>query len=279
VLSRRNVVSGDGVRIMDVACRHPAGRGQAPEQADAHMIVFVRRGCFVRSADGVEALLDPTTAYCLSPGQELRYDHPHAGGDDCTALSLSPELVASIWGGDPALPAPALRVGPEADLEHRLLLAAARRGTDQRELTERAIGLVAGTLELADSKRVAAGRPATAHARRGIVDAVREALAEDPDRSLPELARVTAVSPHHLSRVFRSITGHTISRHRMRLRVRGALERLGGGERDLARLAADTGFVDQSHLCRVIRQETGSTPAELRAALALFHRGGRATDA
>jgi transcriptional regulator GlxA family with amidase domain len=65
----------------------------------------------------------------------------------------------------------------------------------------------------------------------------------------------------------------------MRLRVRGALERLGGGERDLARLAADTGFVDQSHLCRVIRQETGSTPAELRAALALFHRGGRATDA
>jgi AraC-like DNA-binding protein len=53
----------------------------------------------------------------------------------------------------------------------------------------------------------------------------------------------------------------------MRLRARAALERLAGGERDLARLAADTGFADQSHLCRVLGQETGQTPAALRAAL------------
>ena len=43
----------------------------------------------------------------------------------------------------------------------------------------------------------------------------------------------------------------------MRLRARSALEQLAGGERDLARLAADLGFADQSHLCRVIRRETG----------------------
>ena len=54
----------------------------------------------------------------------------------------------------------------------------------------------------------------------------------------------------------------------MRLRARRALERLAGGDRDLARLAADTGFADQSHLCRVLRAETGATPAALRAALA-----------
>jgi AraC-like DNA-binding protein len=46
-----------------------------------------------------------------------------------------------------------------------------------------------------------------------------------------------------------------------------ALERLAGGERDLARLAAEVGFADQSHLCRVVRSETGRTPAALRAAL------------
>lgn len=53
----------------------------------------------------------------------------------------------------------------------------------------------------------------------------------------------------------------------MRLRVREAMHRLAGGERDLARLAADVGFSDQSHLCRVVREETGTTPGTLRSAL------------
>jgi AraC-like DNA-binding protein len=54
----------------------------------------------------------------------------------------------------------------------------------------------------------------------------------------------------------------------MRLRVRQALERLAGGERELARLAHDVGFVDQSYMCRVLRRETGETPAALRGLLA-----------
>jgi AraC-like DNA-binding protein len=54
----------------------------------------------------------------------------------------------------------------------------------------------------------------------------------------------------------------------MRLRTRIVLERLAAGDGDLGRLAADTGFADQSHLCRVVRAETGSTPRALRAALA-----------
>jgi AraC-like DNA-binding protein len=81
------------------------------------------------------------------------------------------------------------------------------------------------------------------------------------------LAPELAVSPHHLSRTFRSITGQTISHHRVRLRARAALERLAGGERDLAWLAADLGFADQSHLCRVLRNETGRAPSALRRML------------
>jgi AraC-like DNA-binding protein len=46
--------------------------------------------------------------------------------------------------------------------------------------------------------------------------------------------------------------------------VRAALERLAGGESDLARLAAELGFVDQSHLCRAVRGETRRTPSALR---------------
>ena len=53
----------------------------------------------------------------------------------------------------------------------------------------------------------------------------------------------------------------------MRLRARTVLERLAGGERNLARLAADLGYADQSHLCRVLRSETGRAPSALRSVL------------
>ena len=263
------VVLGHGdVRIADVGCRHRRGRGRDGDAGNHHALVFVRRGCFVRSVDGVGHLLDPTRAYCINPGQEQRYDHPRDHGDDCTAITLQPSLLASLWGGDPTLPSAPIASPPAVDLEHRLLLAASRRGGDVHELTERAILLTAATLEQADPRRVAAGRPSTLRARRSLADAAHEALAADPDRSLPELAAELGVSPHHLSRIFRAAAGHTLSRHRMRLRVRAALERLAGGERSLARLAADLGFADQSHLCRVIRSETGHTPSALRRALA-----------
>jgi AraC-like DNA-binding protein len=189
------------------------------------------------------------------------------GGDDCTVLFLSPEVVASLEGGEPSLPSRPLAVSPELDLEHRLLLAAARRRDDPHGLFERALELAARILEQDDPAPVAAGRPATAQARDALVVGAREALAADPHRSLPELARDLAVSPHHLSRIFNSATGTTISRHRLRLRVRTAMERLAGGERDLARLAAELGFADQSHLYRAVRSETRQTPSALRALL------------
>jgi AraC-like DNA-binding protein len=258
---------GEGLTIGDIACRHDRGRGKETEQQSGSALVFVRRGCFVRSADGDEHLLDPTLALCLNDGQEQRYDHPHDHGDDCTAIFMTPTLIASIWGGAPGLPTDPLHVPPTVDLEQRLLLAAAPRAADRHELAERAIALVARTLESASPARIASGRPATAERRAALVDGVRERLVADPNWSLQQLARDLAISPHHLSRTFRAETGETIARHRMRIRTRMALERLAAGERDLAWIAADAGFADQSHLHRVLRMETERTPAWLREAL------------
>jgi AraC-like DNA-binding protein len=268
MLNATTLHRGEGVEILDVACTHLRGRGRGGEQAGAHALVFVRRGCFLRSADGIDTLLDPTLAYCMNPDEEQRYDHPHDHGDDCTSLLLHRDLLASIWGGDPTLPSRALPVSPAIDLQHRLLLSAARRGVDRHEILERAIALTARALEQADPLRVAAGGPAIASARRALADGAREILSANPERSLHELARELAVSPHHLSRVFRAANGHTISRHRMRLRARGAMESIAGGERNLARLAADLGFSDQSHLWRVLLSETGFAPSQLRRVLA-----------
>lgn len=267
VVTASVVLRRDGIAITDVSCRHGRGRGD-DDEAQHHAVVFVRRGCFVRSVDGVDHLLDPTRAYAINPGDDQRYDHPHDHGDDCTAITLEPGTLASLWGGDPVLPSAPMPSAPGVDLEHRLLLAAGRRGEDVHELTERAILLTGAALEQVDRARVASGRPATTRRRRALADAAREALADDPDRALGELAADLGVSAFHLSRLFHAAAGHTLSRHRMRLRARAALERLAGGEPSLARVAADVGFADQSHLCRVIRSETGHTPSALRRALA-----------
>jgi AraC-like DNA-binding protein len=264
VLTHRTLIDRNGVRIVDAACRHARSRGVDGELSSGHALVLVRRGCFIRDTEGSTATFDPTLAYCTNPGEEQRFDHPGAHGDDCTALFLDRELVASIYGGEARLPSGALRTSPALDLEHRVLLAAAGRGEDPHALVEDALMLIASTLERPDPRPVASGRPATERARRALVDGVREALAADPERSLMDLAGELATSPHHLSRVFRSASGHTIARHRMRLRVRSALEHMAAGESELGRLAAELGFADQSHMSRVIRAETGHTPVALR---------------
>jgi AraC-like DNA-binding protein len=267
MLNMRDLFSGEDIELADVACSHGRGRGHTDEQSAGHALVFVRRGCFVRSADGVESLLDPTVAYCMNPGEEQRFDHPHDRGDDCTWLGISAERAASLYGGDPTLPSEPLAISAAIDVEHRRLLSAAAGGGSRHELLERAVLLCANALERADSRRVAAGRASTKRSHRALSDGVRELLAANVEHSLAELASTLAVSPHHLSRTFRATTGHSISRHRMRLRTAAVLECLAGGERDLARLAADFGFADQSHLCRVVRAEAGETPSALRAAL------------
>lgn len=271
MLHARTVAAGDGVVVADVACTHERGRGQTSEHAAEHAVVLVRRGCFARVADGVEALLDPTTAYCMNPGEEQRYDHPHSAGDDCTAVFLSPQLAGEACRDD-RLPSGSLPVPPALDLEHRLLVHAVRE-RDEHEVVERAIALAAAVASGEPLPAPPARRAVAARAHAALARDAREALAHDPDASLSELAAQLTVSPHHLSRVFRSQTGETISRHRMRLRTRAALERLSGGDHDLGRLAADVGFADQSHLCRVVRRETGRTPAALRSALG-GSRGG-----
>jgi AraC-like DNA-binding protein len=263
VLTADPVFRRDGIEIADVACRHRAGPGQT-EASPGLAVVFVRRGSFARRADGCETVLDPTVAYAINPDEEQRYDHYDDAGDSCTAVFLPSDVVAQLWGGVARLPTGPLPTTPEVDLDHRLLFAAAKSGDNPHEVIERTLGLLARTLAHRDGPRVASGRPATAAARRALADGVRESLSTDRERSLLEIARELSISPHHLSRSFRAVTGVTISRHRMRLRVRDALEQLAGGAKSLAQVAAAAGFADQSHLCRVIREETGLTPSALR---------------
>jgi AraC-like DNA-binding protein len=229
-------------------------------------VVFVRRGCFRRRVDGFESFLDPVSIYLDEPGHEQQVAHPCDGGDECTQIVLSGVAVGALWGDLSATRGP-IFTSPAADLVHRQLVSSLRSG-DAFDLAERVGQLLAAVRECGTRVRHR-GRAATAAARRCVVDDAREAIAIQPTIGLFELARVVAVSPHHLSRIFRAETGETISRYRNRARVRVALERLADRERSLSRLACELGFADQAHLARVVRHEVGSTPSALRSTLGI----------
>jgi AraC-like DNA-binding protein len=109
-------------------------------------------------------------------------------------------------------------------------------------------------------------RRSTTRANHGrVVQRAREAIVSDPaGADFRELARTLGHTRFHVSRVFTHVTGMTLSAFRKRVRVAVALDRLADGHENLAGLATDLGFVDQSHFSRVIRASTGQRPGALR---------------
>lgn len=253
----RRLVAGDGFAVSDVR-REGDGEWSPIEPADTFGVMFVRNGCFRRD----DSLLDVTSVYVEPPGTQARALHRQGSDDRWTTFRVAPSLV----GGAVALPAGAIFSPPFLDLEHRRLLSLAYRAPEQ-VTREQIAALIAAVLDRLNLPRSIAGRETTAQQRRRIVDTVRETLALDPRIRVVQLARMAAVSPHHLSRIFAAETGQTISAYRNCLRARVALERVAAGERSLARIAADLGFADHAHLTRVVRRQAGAPPSNLREVL------------
>ncbi len=83
--------------------------------------------------------------------------------------------------------------------------------------------------------------------------------------TLEEIAAQVGVHPIHLSRVFRKRYGCTMADFMNRLRVQFVCRALASGWPDLAIVASDAGFADQSHLGRIFKCFTGQTPGQFRS--------------
>jgi AraC family transcriptional regulator len=98
-------------------------------------------------------------------------------------------------------------------------------------------------------------------------ESYRESLTQE------EIATQVGVHPIHLSRVFRKHYGCTMAEFMNRLRVQFACRTLADGWADLANVASDAGFADQSHLGRMFKSCTGQMPGKFRP----FFHAQRAT--
>lgn len=257
------VISGPGATIGQVRCSEARRGWSAEEPVSTLAIVLVRGGLFQRRVNGREHLADAMAGYVQRPGSVQQIAHP-AGGDLCTLIAPTPAMLGSL--AEQAQALDPLLVSPAADLDHQMLIARARAGAEAFELAERAVVLAGLLLEAAARPTPRPGR-GSFERRARLVDDARQAVAADIGLRLDELAGLMGVSAYHLSRTFRRLTGQTLSRYRLRLRLHRAMERLAAGDRDLAGVAAESGFADQAHLTRALREETGFTPGAVRRVL------------
>jgi AraC-like DNA-binding protein len=246
-----------------VSCDAVRSESVEPETASTFALVLVRRGCFYRRINGDSPLLDATSAFFQHPDDEPIFNHPCDGGDVCTVISLSPEIVPDEASEARAgfAQIPTTRV---VDALHRQLLAACSRAIDETELLDATFRLADQLLQkeavgsIRTRASVASGR------QRRLVDDAREILNRAPATTLIALGRELAVSPRHLSRLFQAQTGMTLARYRNELRTRTALEAVATGAPSLSRLAAELGFADHAHLTRTVHRLTGQPPSAHR---------------
>jgi len=90
--------------------------------------------------------------------------------------------------------------------------------------------------------------------------------------TLTELARLSGVHPVHLAQAFRSRYGMSVGAYVRRVRVERARQQLATDRSTISQVALSAGFTDQSHLTRVFRMHTGTTPGRFRRAVSPAHR-------
>lgn len=82
--------------------------------------------------------------------------------------------------------------------------------------------------------------------------------------SLGDLADAAGCHPMTLARAFRRAFGCPVGAYVRRRRLEEACRLLRGSQTPIATIAALTGFADQAHMTRALRQVLGVTPAEYR---------------
>jgi AraC-like DNA-binding protein len=269
--ARRTLIgSMAGVRVEHIECHKPAGAIGRYETQSGYGLLLVRRGGIVRWGDGRPTFIDSTSAAFERPSVEYRIEHIMDGGDVMTAISLTEAAVCNLT-GDATLPDTPINTTPALDVQHRQLALLLNSGIDPFEIEERLARLIGGLAEQSGPGRLTTQRRPTEAAHRRIVERVRQAIAADPARvAFGELADELGYTRFHVVRTFKHEMGITLSQHRNRIRATNALERLAGGERDLAAMAEDLGFADQSHMAKVLREAYGDSPGAMRRAFSVL---------
>ncbi len=232
------------------------------EEEPAFSVSFPTSGTYVRHIGSARVVANATTAVFFNSGEIHRVGHPAGAGDINVFAVLSDNLVEPFL--SPRTSRFHLMSAPLPAVSHlaiRLLERQVAHGTAGKlEVEETIVDLIR---QLLNSDH---GPPSQTPRTASLVDDAAEYLAVyySEDASLRTVASMVGSSPHHLSRIFRSKTGLTLSEYRTQLRVCAAIDQLAQGAEDLTTVAVDVGFYDHSHLTRTMRKHLDMTPGDIR---------------
>lgn len=238
---------------LDVRCRCHVGCHDEEEETDAFEVVLPLAGAFVRRTDRASTTVDAAFGYVARPASSQTITHLTAG-DRCIAVQVT-EVAADELGLDRDS---AAVVFLDRRRQRQLAFALNASAGDLLAAGEAWLAVVAPTDPFAYGRTLDGARVAA-------VERVREAIRSDiaATWTLRQLARVAGYSPHHLSRMFASTTGMTVSEYRDRVRLGRAMHLLRDGMR-AADVANEVGYFDHGHLTRRTTDVLGQQPSSLR---------------
>jgi len=256
----RTLVERSTPHLNLVLTRYRAGQRLPVHAHERPYLALVARGAFREDVDGIEHDCAEGSVILNTVGAE-HSDRFQAEGTEVLNVELAPE-----WLG--ALRADGWREGRPAWLEHR---PARRRIRALRNELARPDSLSDFVVEGVCAELLAlATRTSRPQRREPLAPpwlaAIERVLAERFRRppGLSELGRLADVSPSRLARAFRMRHGCSVGGFARRLRVAHAREMVERTRRELAEIALEAGYADQSHMIREFRRHLGRTPGELR---------------
>jgi AraC family transcriptional regulator len=225
-------------------------------------IVFPTMPVWIAAQGHEPALAGPNHAIFLNAGEVFRRRRFDGHGDRNDFLVVAQETLDE-WVRDARFPSPLGKLPPRRYLTARAIARALADGADGLEIEEALLRLghatVTGAFRADEPPRRRARPPAVVEDAKALLSArFTEHL------TLEELGREVNVSPFHLARSFRRFTGYTLHEYRVNLRLKAALERLAGGDEDVAVIARAVGFSSHSHLTASFHRAFGVPPSCVR---------------
>lgn len=243
--------------------KHMLACGQRPDR-DLHVhecvdLLLPLDGGFYSEAVGFQPDAPARQIIITPPGQPHRDSMERRGGRFIT-ISISPELLD---GFDQAahLPKESLAIADPSILRCAYMMSAALSDRDASHDLLECIGL-----DLLANLTLRHGQATPPCVLRGI-EVIRDGP-PDSRQTISEIAAQAGVHPIYFARAFRLAVGCAPSEYSLRSKIMQAASLLAGQEPNLAGIATDFGFVDQSHFTRCFKRAMGVTPGRFRRSFA-----------
>lgn len=259
-----------GMAVVRWRCRVRETGESAMLAHRSHVLKFVHTGAFRVSLDDGPVMVDATRTLLAAPHVPFEVTKQFGPAVAGSAVAISPEAMANLlpqWSGREFATTRVLRaeVTPRVLVMQHVILRHIEDGAAP-EVIEELVGMLAADAFRKPQVVAFPKRRATVIPRRDAVDMALAILAAryDSDLRLEDIARAIGISPFHLSRAFKRVTGIAMHQHLMRLRLRAALAQVVDPHRALSDIAHEHAFSSHSHFAASFRKEFDVTPSEVR---------------